>query len=304
MAEHLGSIVRAATSAEAGVPWETALPCRRRPGNRQCPGHIAVFRPDVAGSIEWACAACDDQGVIGGWEDSLYDLRGQDPETNAATHDVGVTAEVWRTLRGVSLLDADCERLVYSARPAGEGVIFRTNSEDLESLLEYVASEANHEDDRRRQKRLDTAVDALERQLDKFESNADPVVGHSVGRPPLVLIKSGQTLRPAKSRLQGKWRIFEMDLWDEQAIDLVGAAYIEFGKDGRGELSFIAVRGGIDARSTTIDGKQAVEFTWQGFDEGDEVSGRGWAVREDDGSISGHLYFHLGDDSGFRARPW
>ncbi len=45
----------------------------------------------------------------------------------------------------------------------------------------------------------------------------------------------------------------------------------------------------------------SVEFSWQGDDEGDEVSGRGWAGLADDGSLQGHLYFHLGDDSGFRA---
>ena len=34
---------------------------------------------------------------------------------------------------------------------------------------------------------------------------------------------------------------------------------------------------------------------------GAAVSGRGWAVLADDGSLQGHLYFHLGDDSSFRA---
>lgn len=29
--------------------------------------------------------------------------------------------------------------------------------------------------------------------------------------------------------------------------------------------------------------------------------GRGWEVLEGDGSLRGHIYFHLGDDSGFRA---
>jgi hypothetical protein len=71
-----------------------------------------------------------------------------------------------------------------------------------------------------------------------------------------------------------------------------------------GELGFIAVQGGLDWRSTTIEGRQAVEFSWQGFDEGDEVGGRGWAAIEPDGNLSGHIYFHLGDDSGFRARRW
>jgi hypothetical protein len=42
-------------------------------------------------------------------------------------------------------------------------------------------------------------------------------------------------------------------------------------------------------------------FTWQGSDEGDEVSGRGWAARNADGTLGGHVYFHLGDDSAFRA---
>ena len=37
------------------------------------------------------------------------------------------------------------------------------------------------------------------------------------------------------------------------------------------------------------------------FDEGDDVSGRGWAALNPDGTLEGHIYFHLGDDSAFRA---
>jgi len=44
-----------------------------------------------------------------------------------------------------------------------------------------------------------------------------------------------------------------------------------------------------------------VEFTWEGNDESDPASGRGWAALEEDGSLRGHIYFHLVDDSGFRA---
>jgi hypothetical protein len=45
---------------------------------------------------------------------------------------------------------------------------------------------------------------------------------------------------------------------------------------------------------------QCIEFTWQGFDEGDEVSGRGHASIGN-GELHGHLYIHQGDDSAFRA---
>jgi hypothetical protein len=49
------------------------------------------------------------------------------------------------------------------------------------------------------------------------------------------------------------------------------------------------------------DGRPCVEFTWEGSDECDPASGRGWAVLEEDGSLRGHIYFHLGEDSGFQA---
>lgn len=41
------------------------------------------------------------------------------------------------------------------------------------------------------------------------------------------------------------------------------------------------------------------ELDWQGFDEGDETTGRGHAEVVGD-ELRGHLYIHLGDDSAFR----
>ena len=97
----------------------------------------------------------------------------------------------------------------------------------------------------------------------------------------------------------GRWRITEMDEWDE--IDLLGSAHITFsGKDG-GELVFIAVEAALDVRYGARDGAACAEFTWEGFDDGSPASGRGWAVLEEDGSLRGHIYLHLGDDSGFKA---
>jgi hypothetical protein len=92
-----------------------------------------------------------------------------------------------------------------------------------------------------------------------------------------------------------------MDLWEQDDVDLVAPGFIEFGKDHEGSLGFIAVQGGIDWRDAPRDGRPGVEFTWEGFDEGDPVTGRGWVVMDEGGSLRGHLYFHLADDSGFRA---
>jgi len=104
--------------------------------------------------------------------------------------------------------------------------------------------------------------------------------------------------------LTGRWRIVEMSAWDRDAIDLVEPGFIEFAGDGTGQFGFIAVRGWLDCRPVERDGRVGVEFSWDGVDEGDHVSGRGRASVVDGGTIEGHLFFHLGDDSSFRAKPF
>ena len=92
-----------------------------------------------------------------------------------------------------------------------------------------------------------------------------------------------------------------MELWDADAIDLVGPGFIEFDRGRSGRLAFIAVEAELDCRQAVRDEGPCVEFTWEGSDEGDPVSGRGWAVLADDGTLDGRIFFHLGDDSGFQA---
>lgn len=171
MAEHLGSIVKAATASKTGAAWETALPCRRRPGNRPSAGHIVVFRPDLPATIDWRCSACDDKGVISGWEGSYFDLRrprAQRPDFSVS--EVPVTDEVCAALRDLRLLDSDCERLVFGARASTTCIVLVASEEDLDELIGYVAAEANHETNRRRQERLDLAFAALSEALEAMGS--------------------------------------------------------------------------------------------------------------------------------------
>jgi hypothetical protein len=59
----------------------------------------------------------------------------------------------------------------------------------------------------------------------------------------------------------------------------------------------------MDVLPADRDGSPAIEYSWEGTDEGDHVSGRGWAVLRADGSLSGRIYFYRGDESSFRAEP-
>jgi len=103
------------------------------------------------------------------------------------------------------------------------------------------------------------------------------------------------------SQFIGDWRITEMEEWDREYMDEEVPAYIRFEKKGLGEFHFGLVHGQIDYKVVTRDEKPAVEFSWEGNAEMDEVSGRGWAFLNEDGILSGRLFFHLGDESGFIA---
>jgi hypothetical protein len=100
--------------------------------------------------------------------------------------------------------------------------------------------------------------------------------------------------------LLGKWRITSMELWDAGFIDLLGPGYIRFDVDGSGEFAFGAVQGGLDCQF----GTDSIHFTWEGSDEMDRTCGDGDAELEEDGTLTGEIRFHRGDESSFTARRW
>lgn len=91
-----------------------------------------------------------------------------------------------------------------------------------------------------------------------------------------------------------------MELWTAEDLDLLGPAHLTLERDGSGDMSFVAIDAGIDYRVVQRDGRPAVEFSFEGSDEGDRISGRGWAVLEGD-ELQGRVFIHHGDDSSFTA---
>ncbi|HTP16322.1 MAG TPA: hypothetical protein VMK13_10850 [Streptosporangiaceae bacterium] len=161
LAEHLGNIVRAATAGDAGTAWESALPCRRRPGNRRCPGRMIVLRTGPAAPIRWQCSVCDDEGIISNWAGSPCDLRPRRLTLAGPVNEIVISEEAAAALRELRLPDAGCERLVFRIRAHDGGAVLPATPGDLDELIGFVAAEANHAASRRRRQRLDTALDAL-----------------------------------------------------------------------------------------------------------------------------------------------
>ena len=99
---------------------------------------------------------------------------------------------------------------------------------------------------------------------------------------------------------QGRWRLAEMDLWDNEALDLVEPAFLEI-RGREGQMRFIAVPAWLDIRYDARAGGPIAEFSWEGFSDADPACGRGWATFGTAGRLVGHIFIHNSDDSGFVA---
>jgi hypothetical protein len=98
----------------------------------------------------------------------------------------------------------------------------------------------------------------------------------------------------------GKWRIVEMPDYVADYADMLEPAYILFADNGGGEFAFGCVTGhiwgGADANT--------VAFSWDGNEEMDQTCGDGSVDLQPDGSLSGQINFHNGDEATFIAKPW
>ena len=93
-----------------------------------------------------------------------------------------------------------------------------------------------------------------------------------------------------------------MSTWDREYCDEVEPARLDIGARSAGSLVFGYVQAELDHRLTKRNGRQAVEFSWRGVCELEEDCGRGWAAIIESGDLEGHIFFHQGDESSFRAR--
>lgn len=95
--------------------------------------------------------------------------------------------------------------------------------------------------------------------------------------------------RGTPMRFTGTWHIEEMETWDEDYFNMEVQAYLKVNSKGSGDFQFGLVTGQID-------------FTWDGSDEMDPISGSGWFKVKDRNTIEGKIKIHQGDSSWFLAK--
>ncbi|MGD2249044.1 MAG: hypothetical protein PVF58_11615 [Candidatus Methanofastidiosia archaeon] len=100
----------------------------------------------------------------------------------------------------------------------------------------------------------------------------------------------------------GVWHIYEMEMWDRDYFNMEVQAYIKIRPNRLGNFQFGLVSGEIDGKIVTYPDGDRFEFTWEGCDEGDPLSGSGWIKMKEEDVIEGEFRIHLGNDSTFSAQ--
>ena len=71
LAEFLGRIAKSVTSRQKDA-LATGVKCRKRFGRRLCPGEIIGLMNEQK-ATSWSCPVCEDNGIISGWEGTIWD---------------------------------------------------------------------------------------------------------------------------------------------------------------------------------------------------------------------------------------
>ena len=85
LALFFGSIFGWVTNHLPHSDGHTNVSCRRSPGRRRCLGDIVAELDSASGHIMWQCPLCSDNGLIHGWEDTMWNRHSGAPSSSRAT---------------------------------------------------------------------------------------------------------------------------------------------------------------------------------------------------------------------------
>lgn len=135
--------------------------CRCRPKRRLCPGRLRVCdRGDDM--IQWQCPSRGDQGTINGWRGHVHDLS--DLRGRAVTRRVqlSLSESEFDAVKAGLVYDRESLATIYGATPTPDGIVLNVAADDLDELADALASEANHESNRKRRRLLDQVLGRLD----------------------------------------------------------------------------------------------------------------------------------------------
>jgi hypothetical protein len=162
--EFLGEIVSASTFAPPGSEIDTSLRCRKRPERKQCHGLIRVHLQEEPVELRWWCPVCGDRGVINNWKGIPWKknhIKSIHGNKNNEFCEIILPLKDFELLKQISILEPIAENIVQNAMQISDGMILSGTVDAIDTLIGYIAFEANHEQKPRRQQLLNKLFDKI-----------------------------------------------------------------------------------------------------------------------------------------------
>jgi hypothetical protein len=202
LAAYWCQLIEAATARRDGAWGGSAVRCRRSPRRVRCTGYVRVRRSDATETVEWECATCGDRGVISGWVETAWDLRGVAAYRTGPLIEVRLSHDEYADLRGCEAIGVETPVLLAAATVDGDALVLAGTEAELDDVLGHVAAEANHTRDRRRRLALDAVYarleDALAGRVAPLAVVPDPAPREAIG--PFVVSSRSRRPRPRRAR--------------------------------------------------------------------------------------------------------
>lgn len=167
---YLGHMIKASVATDE-LEFLSPIPCRKRVKRKPCEGFVKIMKQTIPEPyIYWHCSVCDDGGRIADWRGCVYDnsefmkphpANDIDIDPNPMV-EVTISRDEMSAMLSKLHYDYDSQRIAYSARPSEKGIIMRGLYGDMDNFVGFLASDSNHEENKKRQKLLDSLYDKVE----------------------------------------------------------------------------------------------------------------------------------------------
>jgi len=166
--EYLSSIVSAATLAPAGVVIDTAILCRRRPFRKKCSGRIKARLQENPAELKWWCPQCSDHGFITNWKGTpkrISHFIGNNRIKKNKCCRITLSKPEFDLLNEISIVNPATASIVHGAIIENNAITLIGGIEGWDSLIGYIAFEANHESKPRRRLALNKLFEKIKQAI-------------------------------------------------------------------------------------------------------------------------------------------
>jgi hypothetical protein len=167
-AMYYGRMVQAASVHEVNEPFISAIDCDRRPGHKPCKGKIGMVLHDD-GVIQWLCDCCEFNGLLSGWQGTMWDLSHTKKPTQRENNRIlDVSEEEYKALRDIITSSQEVDALIAGAAPVPDDEILLLGTcEAFDLLSGDLAFAVNHEKNRKKMMLLDGILEKIEASLNE-----------------------------------------------------------------------------------------------------------------------------------------